>query len=226
MDLPSQPKMTIARPKQRRTLDPAVALELMQQHERKYQIKAWTALLVGILLVPLGPLIINSLIWMMYQGTNVIFRGKFDKGFGFWKTYWIVAVISLPILFLLAWLIEGSPVEAAAEGDSVVWGAASVPLALVELGNIGPRLIFSSVRRRRRRRELGHADLQRLSMMVARLAECEEAVPPTILLQQGETRELLPQVLPLLQFYELVDVSKKGDRVWLHSVAKRRLGVE
>jgi hypothetical protein len=225
MDDSSTTAQTRAGPRQAHSVDPAIALAMLRRCERLHWTKVWLSLGFGILLLPLGPLLINSVIWITYQVVNVIFRGRFDRNFWFWPHYWIVAAISLPILFLLAALARGSPLGAAAESsdESFHWAFLAIPLAMVEIGNIGPRLMFSAVRGAGNRRRVGEADLSRLAIAVAQLAAYDGAAPPTILLQPEEPSECLGRILPLLLFHDIVDISRTGDRVWICSGPKRRL---
>jgi hypothetical protein len=228
MSISPTPRQTRARPAQKRTLDAALILALIKEKERTQWTKICISLLLGMLLLPVGPLVINVALWVPYQAVNVIFRNRFDRTFLFWPHYWIVAVISLPLLFLLATLVRGSPLDAAAEnsGESFKWAFGMVPLALLEAGNIGPRLMVSGIRQWRVRRGLGAIDPNHLVDAILRLSDCMKSVSPLAILQPGQSANHLEQILPILLFYDIADISKTGDRVWLSSSAKRRLGCE
>ena len=212
--MPSSP--AISKP---RGPDTAAILAALKRYESAYRTKVTVAMLVGGVLSFLGPLILTCFVWL--------FAVHDHREFAFWRGYWIVTVVSMPIFYLLAIAVKGSVLESAAEGGALdnrfVARRIGIGLILAELANIGPRLVVYGWRKRGARRAAGQVDLSRVAAAVVALAVVDGSIGPVKLLQPGESPDVLESLLGFLLFYDIADVSKAGDRVWLSSGARAKL---
>jgi hypothetical protein len=151
------------------------------------------------------------------------------KVFHFWPTFIWISVISLPLLYLFAWWLKGSILESSVETlDSIGrFGRRRValPLVILEMSNIGPRMVLYGIKLHRGRQRIGGADLERVALAVQTLASFDEGIPPAKLLRPGEPPAKLEALLGFLMFHDLADISKTGDRVWLRTETRQSLGI-
>jgi hypothetical protein len=199
-----------------RSIDFAFIHFFLKRTEQNHWSKTYMALLAGVSLSLVGPVVITF--------SFLIVSMSLIASYGFWGSYLIVAAVSLPIMFLVAWRIRGSVLEnAIGDGDSIGRGILARMLVIVEIANIGPRLVLWSIDQMRDRRRMGEVNLDRLAEAVAVLSTTDGGIPIARLLKQGETADDLAPLLAVLLFYEIADFSKTGDRVWLSSDARRRI---
>jgi hypothetical protein len=212
--MPSSP--AISKP---RGPDTAAILAALKKFESAYRMKVVLAVIAGAALSFVGPLFLTGIIWL--------FAVRYHSEFAFWHGYLIIAICSMPIFYLLAAAVKGSVLESAAEGGALdnrfVARRIGIGLILAELANIGPRLVVYGWRKRGARRAAGQVDLSRVAAAVAALAVVDGSIGPVKLLQPGESPDVLEPLLGFLLFYDIADVSKAGDRVWLSSGAKAKL---
>ncbi len=204
----------------RRGVDPALVTAFLKRCEQNHRTKTYLAIGGGAILSLVGPMLIT--VSFLTISLPMILK------FGFWGTYALVAAVSLPVLFLLAYSVKGSILEnQMPDGDS--FGGRFVQrrvvgiLLIAEIANIGPRLVLWGVARLQGRKRMGQIDLDRLTQAVGVLAATDGGVGPVKLLQSGESADHLAPLLGLLLFYDIADISKAGDRVWLSSDARRKM---
>src|SRR5690349_60859 len=126
------------RPTQPR-LDPAVALAYLRQREASFTTQLLLLIAFGLPLSLLGPLLIAFFYWFYHLGHR--------SAVPFLPTFLLSALVTVPLLFLLAHITKGSILESATHTVDVnrvagryVARRAAVPLAFLELANIGPRM--------------------------------------------------------------------------------------
>jgi hypothetical protein len=205
----------------RRSTDPAVLLRFLTRLQRRQLLMTIAGLLGGAVLALLGPMLI-LLFYLLFSTTLM-------ASYGFWGTYWIIAAVTLPIFFLMAFTLRGSVLERwVPDGDSLSGRFArryiAPTLVILEIANAGPRLIIWAVER-----VLGHARVsgaspQRMASCLAILMQADGGISPLKLLLPGESPDCLEPLLAYLLYHGIIDLSKQGDRVWLVSHVRRELG--
>ena len=214
---------TAARPRHLRTaLDPAFVVAYLQQVEREYKSRTTLGLVGGVALSLFTPIIFTLFFYVI--AFSLILQ------FGFFVTYLMVAAVTLPAMFAVAHYTKGSILERAAEGEVFDYGGyvsrkIGAIFVVAEIANFGPRLTLWAVNRIRHRTGLAGADLGRLAAAIVTLANAAGGIPPAALLVADEPAEALEPVLAYLLSFDIADVSKRGDRVWLSSFAKGKLGL-
>jgi hypothetical protein len=200
--------------------DPRVILPFLKQLQRKHQIQSYAGLIGGAVLCLLGPMLI--MLFCLMFSTTLMFS------YGFWGAYWIIAAISLPICFLIAYRLRGSVLEnMAPDGDSLsgrfVQRKVAPLLVVLEIANIGPRLVIWAIGRIIGHRRVSKIGLGRIAQAVAELANTQDGIGPAKLVFPGESPKKLEPILAYLLYHEIVDLSKRADRVWLTSQFRRQL---
>jgi hypothetical protein len=174
----------------------------------------------GIALCLFAVLVITLLVFMLIG----------PVGESFVLTYLVVAVVSLPISFVIAHYLKGSILEATVPDSDLLSNrmmsrTVGVPLVVAEIANFGPRLVLYGVKTLRGRRWIVPPDPGRIATAIAMLVAADSALSPGKLLLPGETADDLEPLLAFLLYHELVDLSKNGDRLWLTTEGKRKLGL-
>jgi hypothetical protein len=213
---------TVYRPK---PLDIGPIRALIERKERNLKIHGMLMLLGGVPLSFVGPFVVAVFIWL------VRLRGGADTSF--WSTVGIVCLIGIPIVYLIASQVQGSILEGAADnfdtssvGGFMAQRRAATPLLILEIANIGPRMVLYAVRRYRERATMGSLNLERAAQLVAALGQADEGIHPKALLASGETLAQLLAIVELLNFHDVVGMSKARDRIWLSSDIRKRFGLE
>jgi hypothetical protein len=214
---------TIARP--RPALDPAAAVAFVRKCESAHLGRMTALVCAGLPCCLLGPFFVTVLLWMRASR-------NFDLNFHFAATFWLVAAVMVPVMFLVAASVKGSILEAGADsfdtdslGGHLAARRAALPMLVLEIGNIGPRMVLHFFRRTAARQRAGRVAADRLAEAVCTLASVDGGISPAKLLLPGESADVLEPLLGVLLFHELADLSKSGDRVWLTSPARRKLGL-
>jgi hypothetical protein len=216
-----------------RTIEPARVQAALAQTESAYRNNAWTAILGGVVLCLIPPLLLTLLYLVLTHETI--------GGWGFEVTFVIMAILGLPGLFLLAQRVQRplpGPATPASEqirvrrddADNDGDNDETVVLARRAIGwgeraNLGPRLILWGIGRIRGRSAFGTVPSARVAAAVTTLALAGGAVSPAKLLLSGESADDLEPLLGVLLYHELADLSKRADRVWITTDAKRKLGL-
>jgi hypothetical protein len=148
--------------------------------------------------------------------------------YGFWGTYCIIAAITLPIFFAMAYYIKGSVLERwVPDGDTLsgrfMRRTIAPNLIILEIANIGPRLVLWAISRFLGHNRVHGATPLRVAQCLATLKSANGGVSPAALLLPGEPADRLEPLLAYLLYNQLVDLSKRGDRVWLISHIRRDL---
>lgn len=217
---PPAARGTVAKPRQQRLgLDPDYVLAFLRQLEQERRARTWLGLLGGVALCVVGTFLVTAFFYLIVP----------IGGHGFLVAFCLVGLVTLPLMFLFAHYMGGSILEGAADGfvfsnrfTAHVIGQFYV---VAEIANFGPRLTLWSIARLRSRAAVGTADLERAAAAVVALAAAEGGIKPAALLQPGEPPEALEGLLAYLIHFDLADVGSRGDRVWLTSLAKGKLGV-
>ena len=217
----------------KRTIEPATVQAALDHIDVTYRSNAWTAVLGGVTLCLIPPLLLTLMYLVLAHGTI--------GGWGFQVTYLIMAVLGLPALFLLALRVQRpfpGPTTPASEqirvrrddadedssnDDTVVLARRAAVWG--EWANVGPRLVLWGAGRVRAPSAFGTVPHARVVAALITLAEAGGAVSPAKLLQPGESADALEPLLGVLLYHELADLSKRADRVWITTEAKRKLGI-
>jgi hypothetical protein len=151
-------------------------------------------------------------------------------GGSFLLTWIIVAIVTLPFSFLIAHYLKGSILEATVPDsdfmESRVGARVVGPfLVVAEIANFGPRLVLYGIKTLRNRHWIGQAQPARIAAAVATMIAADKAIAPAKLLLPGETADDLDPIMAFLLYHELADMSKTGDRMWLSTEGKRKLGL-
>ena len=205
------------------------------------RIRALTGILVGLPLCFLAPLMLGSLFW-------------FSSGmlFGWHPWTWFVfgsAVILIPLLIHLEVRTAGNFLGEAARDfatDKAMDGRAMIGLAMggfggaalaraaanpraatsgiVEFFLIGPRMLVPGFRHLRGAARMKGIDRARAAEVVTRLRSSSSGVAIKSLLSAGEAPESLGRTLHWLAFYDWIGIGEKGEKVFLFSESRARLG--
>ena len=207
---------------QRPTVDQATVMDMLDRVEHTHRNNATAAVAGGAVLCLVSVLLLTILYYLL------AFGGIGDLGFKW--TYVIVGLVSLPLLFLIAFKLQGSVLEATVPGstllESRIIGQQVVPLLVVgEMANVGPRLVLWGISQLRGRSAFGTMQHERLAAALLTLIEADGGVSPAKLLLPGESADALEPMLGSLLYFELADIGKKGDRVWVTTEAKKKLGL-
>jgi hypothetical protein len=204
----------------RLAIDPTVTSEFLRHLHRRHFLQSWAGVIGGAFLALLGPLCV--LLFYLLISMSLI------ASYGFWKSYSILAGVTLPIFFLLAWYLRGSVLERwVPDGDSLsgrfMRRTVAPALIILEIANSGPRLVIWGAERLLHQRRFTDASLPRAADAIALLFKSDSGVSPAALLNPGEPADLLTPLLGFLMHHQLIDISKQGDRVWLTSQARTDL---
>ncbi len=200
--------------------DPDAIVAYLKKFRRIHSIKTYTALFGGAMLCFVGPLLFTVFF--------TFFSSMLIASYGFWGTYGIVAAVTLPICFLMAHTLRGSVLEHwVPDGDSLsgrlMRRTIAPTLILLEVANIGPRLILWAIDRMRDQDRVRGATLDRIAICLAELSRTDGGISPASLLLPGEPADRLEPLLAFLLYHGMIDLSRQGDRVWLVSHVRRQL---
>lgn len=197
------------------------ALKYLRKIESSHRVKSILLMVFGVPLCFVGPLLITFFVWLSS------FSSRHPWDFHFWPAFLLICALLLPLLFLLAWKLKGGVLDSSAETlDSMGRYAArrvALPLVILEMSNIGPRMVLYGIQLQRGRRNTGSVNVERVAMALHTLAMFGEGISPAKLLRPGEAPAQLEPLLGFLMFHDLADISKIGDRVWLRSEAREKL---
>ena len=201
-------------------IDPQPIVVYLTKLRQWHRIKTFAALFGGAVLSLLGPLLF-TLFFLMISLSLI-------SSYGFWGTYWIIAAITLPICFILAYYLKGSVLERwVPDGDTLsgrfMRRIIAPTLVILEIANIGPRLVLWAIDRLRDQGRVRGATPERIAQCLATLMIAEGGIGPAELLLPGEPADRLEPLLAFLLYHGIVDLSKQGDRVWLVSHIRRQL---
>ena len=208
-------RATVANPALRRGPDDRALLRLLRQQDTAYWGKTMGALCGGAILSFLGPLI----------AAIVVYSWIGDGGLGFGGLYRRCVLILLPIAYVTAYFTPGSVLESVVDGSDARIGRLRMTFILIaEIANIGPRLVLLGINFARSRSAVGRVNLPRTAEAVGVLWLAHGGISPAKLLHPGEPADVLEPMLALLILLQIADVSRNGDRVWLSSAVRDRVG--
>jgi hypothetical protein len=190
---------------------------LLKRRESALRTKILVMLVLGVPLSFVGPFFFTFMGWAIWHENS-------RKPYPFWTAFTFITLVSLPLLYLLAWILKGSILDRSAETMSpFAQRRTGAGLLVLDLANIGPRMVLYGMKCRSERKRCGDADIERAALAVAALSAFQTSVPPVQLLQNGEPAEQLEPLLGFLMHHQMVDISATGDRVWLNSDLRRKL---
>lgn len=217
----------------KRTIDAGRVQAALAEVDLAYRNGAWTAILGGAVLCLVPPFLLTLMCLVLTHETI--------GGWGFGVTFLIMAVLGLPGLFLLAQRVQRpfpgpkTPAseqmrvrrdEVVEDDESANEETAVLARRATELGeraNLGPRLVLWGVGRVRAPSAFGDVPPARVAAALVTLAEAGGGISPVKLLQPGESADDLEPLLGVLLYHDLADLSKRADRVWITTGAKRKL---
>lgn len=200
--------------------DTAAIVAFLRRLKLRNQIQTYAALIGGILVALLGPLCI-LLFYLLFSLTLL-------SSYGFWGAYCRIATVTLPIFFLMAYWLRGSVLERwVPDGDTLsgrfMRKCVAPTLIILEIANIGPRLVLWAIDRLRGQYRVRGAPLPRIAQAIGTFLKTDSGISPAALLLSGEPADRLAPLLAFLLYHQIVDLSKQGDRVWLVSHWRREL---
>jgi hypothetical protein len=192
--------------------------------------------LVGGVVCMIGPVIFGTLFWLrQYRDGVAIVEPR----------PWLIVVSMtaawfLPILFLIEWLTRGSLLENTLEGASDMGfsyggrmaggsyfaGRAVAGAMIVEMCLWGPRMVIGGITRLFHRTAHARADRKLAARMLHAMIVKGEGLPTAQLYPLASDADAFSETLAYLIFFDLIGLSKKGDRAWILGEAKRTLGIE
>ena len=208
-----------------RSIDAPTVLDALARMEVSHRNTAWAAVAGGAglsLAVVLG----IAVLYCTFSGFSTI------GGWGFTVTYLVMAVVFLPILFLLAAKFQQGPPDPSGGGGTMLTTASledddTPPLhKLADRANAGPRYVLWGVDQLRHERSaFGAVSHERVAAALLTLVTADGGVSPAKLVLPGESADHLEPVLAVLLHHDLTGLSKAGDRIWITTAAKRKLGM-
>ncbi len=204
---------------QRQAIDHDQVMAMLAKVEETHRNNAWAGIAGGAALCGVSVLILTTFYFLITFAWIVSFK----------VTYLVVGVVCLPGLFWVAHKLKGSILEATVPGSDLlqtrIVGRRVIPLLVVaEMANIGPRLVLWGVSQIRGRTAFGAIPPERVGAAVATLMAADAGISPAKLIQPGETADQLEPLLGVLLYYELADISKNADKVWITTEAKKKMG--
>ena len=193
-------------------------------------------LVIGLPCLLIGPIVLSAIYFML----AVIWFGAYS----YWSLiFWSSVVLVIPLLFWTEIRAHGTYFtdtvrEANPDGNNptnyVLLGELGMLTAfivnprlsasgLVELFLFGPRMILEAITSLRRVNALRQVDRGRAVNVLADLLAHSTGSELRVLLHENETLASLLPVVAYLLYYQWVDISKTGDRVWVLSDARSSL---
>ena len=205
---------------QRRTIDPNVVLATLDRIEQTHRSNAWAAIAGGVVLCAFSVLLLCVFYVVISWSWIVNFK----------VTFLLFAVLFLPLLFLLAIKVQGSVLEATVPGSDllqtrIIGGRVVGVLFIAEMANVGPRLTLWGISQVRGRSAFGTLPHDRVAAALLTLADADTGISPAKLLLPGESADMLEPILGTLLYFDLADISKNADKVWITTEAKKKLGL-
>ena len=200
-------------------INPRLILPYLHNLQRAHMLQSYAAFFGGAALSLIGPMLVTM--------SFLLLSLSLIADHGFWGAYWIIAGCTIPLFFFLAWSTRGSILEANLDGDTsggMFFGRMIVKwLIILEVANIGPRLVIWSIERFRGAHRVRRTKLGRVAQYVAMLAQANDSLKPAQLLFPEESADQLEPLLAFLLYHQIVDLAKRADRVWLSSIAREKL---
>jgi hypothetical protein len=211
---------------------PEQLADKLRRNERSFRTRWLTLIALGAMVTMILPLLISSLMWITQFSSR---RGGPPETWMF-ITFKVCAV-ALPVLLLLEWLTRGKLMEKTAETvggmgpvvPRVVPGVGRgiAIVAFIEMGLWGPRMVIAGTRRIFGISKQAGADRALAAKMLHALLVRGEGLPTAQLYPLANGRDdAFGDALGYLLFFDLIGISKAGDRAWMLGDAKRTLKLE
>lgn len=199
-------------------------MALLKKRESALRAKTTAFLVFGVPLSFIGPLFFTAVGWAFWIRAH---RELYPPPYPWLTAFVIVSAVTLPLFYLLARAYKGTSVleQHAEDLDTFTGRRHAGGLMVLELANIGPRMVMHALGTRAARRRAGDVDLQRAAEAVGTMSAVDTGISPAKLLRSGESPDVLEPLLAFLMFHHIADISSAGDRVWLNSDVRRALGV-
>jgi hypothetical protein len=207
---------------QGRRADAGRVLALLKKREAALRSKTAAFLVFGVPLSFIGPAFFTAVGWAFWIRAH---RELYPPPYPWLTAFVIISAIALPLFYLLAWSYRGSSVleQHAEDLDTFTGRRHAGGLMVLELANIGPRMVMHALGTRAARRRAGNVNLERAAEAVCTMSASDSAVSPAKLLRPGEPPDALEPLLAFLMFHHVADISSDGMRVWLNSDVRRAL---
>jgi hypothetical protein len=216
-----------------RTLDPSQAIAMLTQVELDHRNKAWMGIIGGFALC----LPVVVVVTVLYLILTLMSTG----GPGIKVVFFVVGFLVIPPLFFVAHRFQRplpDPTTPASQqlrnrrnddndtdDNDEVKALAREGQAFGEKLNLGPRLVLWGIATIRAQSAFGTVPIDRLATALIKLAHAGESISPAKLLLPGESADSLEPLLGVLMYHDLADLSKRADRVWITTSAKKKLGL-
>src|SRR4051794_2332076 len=220
----SRPFITMSRTSTRMIARPAPApdaatlLACLRRREQQQWMKIAGLTTLGLGFLTFGPILLGTIIWA--RGTRRHYADYPTTWFG---AVMVASVCIIPLLFLLEWATRGLFFENVAEsaGDSYFGRRMAGRAFLIEMLLWGPRMLLSAGRRLRSGATYRGVDRALAAQMLAKLVRSDEGIPIGQVFDASNP--VAVPTLTYLTYFDWVDLSKNGDRIWVLSDARKVL---
>jgi hypothetical protein len=211
----------------------------LTEREQFQQIKVMAMLAGAVILSFVGPFLAAAIL------VSIKARLRLDWTMGWWSFFMLGALFIIPIIYWTEWRTRGQffldEVRAQGTGSDISangvfrtasygeWEfrtTAATYAGMVEILLSAPRMFFAALHEHRARKALGQIDMLRAADVLALLIGLERGIAPELLLQPNEKLDDLAPVLRYLQLRGWIDIAKNGQRMWMLSDARARLGAD
>jgi hypothetical protein len=209
---------------------PAITVEQvaarLREMERSFRTR-WIGLMVlGAFATMFGPVVIGSIMYgAQFNARRVGTIHSWTAMVG------RVAIFVLPVLFFLEWITRGKLFEDAAESYSEAEGLARFGMGrgmayviFMEVCLWGPRMVIAGTKKIAGQGSHARADRNVAAAIVHAFVINDGGMGTGQLYPlAGGRDDVFADVLAYLMFFDVIGISKKGDRAWLCSDAQKAL---
>jgi hypothetical protein len=190
----------------------------LRAHERRFRLGIIALLIGGAALALVGPIIVGSLVFLKQ------FRRGHVASMSWFAAVGITAFFVVPLIFAIEFATGGKFIddfaETMADRPFTVRRAGSGAVFL-EVFLWGPRMIIAAFRRVSGINACKGHDRALAAAMLGKLLMRDESMPAGEVFDA--TNPAAVASLTYLTFYDWIDISKAGDRIWILSEARKRL---
>jgi len=219
-------------------------LILLARREKVSHLKAVGSVVLGVMLLPIGPFVIATAFWLV--SLRLGRHAGFPEGLPWWGLFLGFFLLMVPLLFRLELRTKGryadnridefvgiGPTGVAATpgllllplaAASVAANSRTLASAFTEFFLLGPRAILFGMQHRRIARRFHTTSRERAGNVLLRLVCGTEGMETSRLLNQNEKIADLQPVLAYLVFYQWIGAGEQWHRVWLWSSVRGSLG--
>jgi hypothetical protein len=205
---------------------------LLRNRQAGFWLRILTKLSLGIPLSFVGPALFAFIL------TAMLLRLRVQNPPAWLTLFWISCLIILPILYYSEWRTSGSffmyemraqgvsssdAYSASSSGEFEFRQATAVGAAYTEILLFAPKQVFSAISDLRQRIKLTDDEMQRAAEIVHQLSTTDGSLAIAELGRANDSRTSLQRVLRYLHFHDWIDLSKRADRAWLLSTARKWL---